>query len=124
MKKILIALVAILTVVPNVVNAAPVVAGIKEAAEEEIKYFKNYLKSDDEETIEYYNKNYKKYVEILEKTDFSKYQTSDDKVNVYIFRGSGCSFCLKVLAYFSEAINEYGDYFNVVTYEVWNNSEN
>ena len=122
MKKLLIALVAILTIgIPNIVSAAPV---IKEAAEEEVKYFKQYLESDDEEAVEYYNKNYKKYVEILEKADFSKYQTSDEKVNVYIFRGSGCSFCLKALAYFSEAVNEYGDYFNVVTYEVWKNEDN
>ena len=125
MKKLLIALVAILTIgIPNIVSAAPVVTGIKEAAEEEVKYFKRYLESDDEEAIEYYNKNYKKYVEILEKADFSKYQTSDEKVNVYVFRGSGCSFCLKALAYFSEAVNEYGEYFNVVTYEVWNSTDN
>ena len=62
MKKLLIALVAILTIgIPNIVSASPVITGIKEAAEEEVKYFKQYLESDDEEAIEYYNKNYKKY---------------------------------------------------------------
>jgi glutaredoxin len=41
-----------------------------------------------------------------------------------VFRGSTCSYCLKAIAYFSSIVGEYGKYFNLVTYEVWNNSDN
>lgn len=50
--------------------------------------------------------------------------TNHEKINIYIFRGSGCSHCYDALTYFYGLGDEFKDYFNVVTYEVWNNQEN
>lgn len=57
--------------------------------------------------------------------DLGDYQESDQKVNVYLFRGKGCSHCYEFLEYVSkDLIKESGEYFNLVTYEVWNNEDN
>lgn len=50
--------------------------------------------------------------------------TDHEKVNIYIFWGNGCGNCSNALTYFHELSGEYDDYFEVQTYEVWNNSEN
>ena len=50
--------------------------------------------------------------------------TDHEKVTIYIFRGNGCGFCKKALTYFNEVKNEYADYFEVKTYEVWENQYN
>lgn len=46
------------------------------------------------------------------------------KINVYIFRGEGCGFCAKALSFFESIEKEYGKYYNLVTYEIWNNADN
>jgi len=46
------------------------------------------------------------------------------EINVYIFRGEGCSFCENAIEFFKEIEDEYGKYYNLVTYEVWNNDAN
>lgn len=57
--------------------------------------------------------------------DFSNYQETDDQVTIYLFRGHGCSYCSKFLNYLADTLlDEYGQYFKVVTYEVWYNSSN
>lgn len=57
--------------------------------------------------------------------DFSNYQDSSDKITIYLFRGHGCSFCSKFLNYLANSLlDEYGQYFNVVSYEVWYDSDN
>lgn len=57
--------------------------------------------------------------------DHPDYKNNQDgKVNIYIFRGNGCSHCHEFLEYLETIINDYGKYFNVVTYEVWSNAEN
>ncbi len=48
----------------------------------------------------------------------------ENKVNVYLFRGNGCSHCHEFLEYLSSIIDEYGKYMNIVTYEVWENQDN
>lgn len=59
------------------------------------------------------------------KYDLGDYQETDDKAVIYLFRGKGCSHCHEFLEYVSnDLIKEYGQYFKVVTYEVWNNEEN
>lgn len=59
------------------------------------------------------------------KYDLKDYKESDDKVNVYLFRGAGCSHCYEFLEYVSsKLIDEMGDKFNVVVYEVWNDKDN
>ena len=50
--------------------------------------------------------------------------TDHEKINVYIFRGSGCSHCYDALTYLYGLNGEYDDYINVVTYEVWGNQNN
>lgn len=67
---------------------------------------------------------YGDYVKTLKEADLSEYKESDDKVNVYIFRGSTCSHCLDAVAHFASIVKDEGKYFNVKTYEVWSNSDN
>ena len=51
--------------------------------------------------------------------------TNDSKkAIVYFFRGEGCSHCAEAEEWFESIQGEYGDLFNVVDYEVWNNEEN
>ncbi len=46
------------------------------------------------------------------------------KINVYMFRGEGCGFCASALSFFDSIEEEYGKYYNLVTYEVWNDADN
>jgi len=48
----------------------------------------------------------------------------EGKVNIYLFRGNGCSHCHEFLEYLESIISEYGKYINVVTFEVWEDSTN
>ncbi len=124
MKKFLWLFVSILTLgltLPNYVNAETIVQGFKESVEDEIKTMES-LK--EQYPDEYKEAGYDEYVQILKKADFSNYQESDDKVNVYIFRGSTCGYCLKALVYFTSIIPEYGNYFNLKSYEVWSSEDN
>ncbi len=61
-----------------------------------------------------------------EEIDFTSttYKESDDKVNVYLFRGSGCSHCHEFLTYMESIVDEYGKYFNIVSYETLNDEAN
>lgn len=53
------------------------------------------------------------------------YEESDDKATIYLFRGKGCSHCYEFLEYVAnDLIKEKGQFFKVVTYEVWNNKNN
>ncbi len=45
-------------------------------------------------------------------------------VKVYFFHGDGCPHCAEAEEWFQSIEGEYGNYFDVVAYEVWNNSEN
>ena len=46
------------------------------------------------------------------------------EVNVYFFRGEGCSHCAEAKAWFKSIEEEYGSYFKIVDYETWYNQEN
>lgn len=50
--------------------------------------------------------------------------SENSKINVYIFRGEGCDFCASALSFFDSIEEEYGQYYNLVTYEVWKDVEN
>ena len=50
--------------------------------------------------------------------------TDQQEVNIYMFRGDGCTYCAKALTWFEEIEAEEGKYFNLITYEVWNNEDN
>ena len=56
--------------------------------------------------------------------DFSNYKETDDQVTIYMFRGQGCGYCKKFLTFLNSIVDEYGKYFKVQTYEVWNDSDN
>ena len=51
-------------------------------------------------------------------------KTEHEKVKVYLFRGAGCSHCYDFLTYFVDVFKDYEDYFEIVTYESWNDSTN
>lgn len=59
------------------------------------------------------------------KYDLSNYSISEEKVNIYLFRGAGCSHCRDFLQFVSNTlVSEYGEYFNLISYEVWGNKAN
>ena len=53
-----------------------------------------------------------------------KEEEKKEPVKVYIFHGSTCQFCLAAMEWFGSIEEEYGDYFDLVDYEVWSNAEN
>ena len=97
--------------IPGKVNAETEVTGLSETVKEEIELFKD---AD----------GYSESVEKLESYDLSNYKESDDKVNVYLFRGNTCSHCFDAVVFFASIAEEYGEYFNLKTYEVWSNEDN
>ena len=46
------------------------------------------------------------------------------KVNVYFFRGEGCSHCAEAEEWFDSIKEEYIEYYNLIDYEVWYNTDN
>lgn len=48
----------------------------------------------------------------------------EGKVNIYFFWGDGCPHCEEEFAFFESIENEYGDYYNLYTFETWKNKEN
>lgn len=50
--------------------------------------------------------------------------SKNDKINVYLFRGKGCPHCQEFLNFLNSINDEYGDMYELVSYEVWNNSDN
>ena len=50
--------------------------------------------------------------------------TDDKKVNIYFFRGEGCSHCAEAEEFFESIKDEYGQYYNMVDYETWYNEDN
>lgn len=98
-------------IIPNNVNAEVESTNLREAADEEITIFGS-------------STDYKEAVEKLESYDLTNYKDSDKKVNVYIFRGNSCSHCFDAISYFASIYKDEGKYFNVKTYEVWQNSDN
>lgn len=79
-------------------------------AEEKKEYnslnFEETLKAED---IELENENYKE---------------TDDQITIYMFRGSGCSYCKAFLEYLNGISEEYGKYFKLESYEVWTDTNN
>lgn len=48
----------------------------------------------------------------------------EGKVNIYFFWGDGCPHCESEFAFFDSIESEYGDYYNLYTFETWKNEEN
>lgn len=55
---------------------------------------------------------------------FNNYTPSDDKINIYLFRGEGCVYCNSFLGFLNDITEEYGKYFNLVSFEVWYDEAN
>lgn len=51
-------------------------------------------------------------------------KTDHEKVIVYLFRGHGCSHCADFLKYFTKEYPGYEDYFEIVSYESWEDETN
>ena len=49
-------------------------------------------------------------------------ETYKEPAKVYMFRGEGCGFCAKALAFFEEIKEKYD--FELITYEVWYDEDN
>lgn len=96
---------------PKVVSAKVEVSNLQEAIDEEIQVFGS-------------AGGYDEYVNKLKEADLSNYKEDKNKVNVYLFRGSSCGHCLDAVVYFSSIVGEFGQYFNLKSYEVWTNSDN
>lgn len=56
--------------------------------------------------------------------DFSKYKETDDQVTIYLFRGNGCGYCRNFLTFLNSIVDEYGEMFKVVSFEVWYDEAN
>ncbi len=54
----------------------------------------------------------------------SSYKETDDQITIYLFRGKGCGYCRAYLTYMNSILKDYGKYFKMVSFEVWNNEDN
>lgn len=52
------------------------------------------------------------------------YTETEDQAIIYLFRGNGCGYCRSFLMFLNEIVPEYGKYFRVVSYEVWQDADN
>lgn len=62
--------------------------------------------------------------EVSEETTNSDSEADSKEVNVYFFRGQGCSHCAEAEEWFKSIEEEYGSYFKIVDYETWYNEDN
>jgi thiol-disulfide isomerase/thioredoxin len=54
----------------------------------------------------------------------TKYEETDDQAIIYLFRGQGCGYCRSFLSFLNSISEEYGKYFRLVSFEVWNDEAN
>ena len=101
----------VLFLFPFSVSAKTEMTNLKEAVDEEIEIFGQ-------------AQGYENAVEELKSYDLSNYKDDKNKVNVYMFRGASCGHCFEAIVHFASIYAEEGKYFNVKTYEVWNNEDN
>lgn len=53
-----------------------------------------------------------------------KIEEKDKEVKVYFFHGDGCPHCAEAKEFFDSIEEEYGDLFELVSYETWKNDDN
>lgn len=53
-----------------------------------------------------------------------EYEESENKANIYLFRGQSCSVCYEFISYLEKMTDTHGKYFNLISYEIWGNTEN
>lgn len=56
--------------------------------------------------------------------EFKSYKPASDAIKIYLFRGNGCGYCRAFLTFLNGIADEYGKYFVLESYEVWNNQDN
>ena len=52
------------------------------------------------------------------------YKETSDQAIIYMFRGQGCGYCRAFLEFLNSISTEYGKYFKLISFEVWNDSTN
>ena len=56
--------------------------------------------------------------------EFTKYKPDSNAITIYLFRGNGCGYCRAFLSFLNSIADEYGKYFVLESYEVWNDENN
>ncbi len=51
-------------------------------------------------------------------------EVKKEPIKIYEFYGDGCGYCAASFQYFESLEEKYGDYFDLVKYEVWKSEEN
>lgn len=115
-----------------VYNKGEVVDYLDAESDEDTEYYKtvnafkdwldDYITFDVNESNNYVSntkKENKKNDTILEDVEYSK-----DKINIYFFWGKGCPHCEEEFEFFESIQNEFGDYINIHSFEVWYNKDN
>ncbi|MBE6149208.1 MAG: hypothetical protein E7170_00610 [Firmicutes bacterium] len=103
MKKVLLVILLALTIMPTYALAAD-----KKVVKEDYHPM-NLIEVLEEEKIE---------------PKFKDYKETEDQITIYLFRGTGCSYCKAFLNFLNSITEEYGKYFKLEAYEVWNDSKN
>lgn len=62
--------------------------------------------------------------DVSDETEEEIIDENKEAINVYLFWGDGCHICENLMTYFEELEKEYGNYYNLIKYEVWYNEEN
>ena len=55
---------------------------------------------------------------------YDSYEENDNQVIIYLFRGKDCEYCEEFLKFLNNNVNEYGAYFKLVSFEIYDNKEN
>ena len=58
------------------------------------------------------------------KPEYKEYKPDSNAITIYMFRGKGCGYCRAFLTFMNSITEEYGKYFKMETFEIWNDSTN
>jgi len=70
------------------------------------------------------NQNAHADVVILKNATIEDIDTSQKKINIYVFWGDGCPHCKELFRFLESIKSKYGRYYNVYGFEVWYDEEN
>ena len=56
--------------------------------------------------------------------EYEDYEENSKQIKIYMFRGQGCGYCKKFLNFLNSITEEYGKYFKLVSFEVWQDEAN
>ncbi len=57
-------------------------------------------------------------------SNLKNYSETEDQAIIYMFRGNGCAFCRRFLTFLESIVPEYGKYFKLVSFEIYDNKKN